>query len=243
MTGGQFLPGDLTSREIDQARFSWAATPGRQIIQWNSTQTLHYCRSATVLVQVTAPDEAAMQLEIEQKFPLANPAQTRRRLEELGLEFAAPVRQVDTYFAHPARDFAQTDEALRIRQVGDANAITYKGPKLDATTKTRRELELPIAPGVVAATQFAELLGLLGFCPVGIVSKDRQVAHLQRGGMAIEVCWDEIHELGVFLELEIVAPASQADAARGLLAQLAQQLELEVSERRSYLELLLAKTA
>ena len=44
----------------------------------------------------------------------------------------------------PCRDFAQTDEALRIRTVGDTSFVTYKGPKLDATTKTRRELELPL---------------------------------------------------------------------------------------------------
>ena len=38
------------------------------------------------------------------------------RLEELGGEYQAELRQVDSYFAHPARDFAVTDEALRIRR-------------------------------------------------------------------------------------------------------------------------------
>ena len=66
---------------------------------------------------------------------------------ELGATIEPPVVQVDQYFAHPARDFAQTDEALRLRRVGKQNFITYKGSKIDATTKTRREIELPLAPG------------------------------------------------------------------------------------------------
>ena len=52
-----------------------------------------------------------------------------------------PAEQVDTYFSHPARDFAATDEALRIRSIDQENFVTYKGPKLDATTKTRREID------------------------------------------------------------------------------------------------------
>jgi adenylate cyclase class 2 len=180
-----------------------------------------------------------MQLEIEQKFPLDNPAATRERLAAMGLEFAPPLKQVDTYFAHPARDFAQTDEAFRLRQVGEENALTYKGPKLDATTKTRRELELPLPAGVTTAVQFAELFGLLGFRPVGVVEKQRAVAHLARGGYQLEVCWDEISGLGAFLELEIVADSNEVDAARAVLAEFAAELGLTKSERRSYLELLL----
>ena len=87
-----------------------------------------------------------MKYEVEQKFPLADAAEAERKLVALGGPFSDPVEQVDRYFGHPARDFAKTDEALRIRRIGQENRITYKGPKLDAATKTRRELELPLAP-------------------------------------------------------------------------------------------------
>jgi len=78
-----------------------------------------------------------MQFEVEQKFPVADLADVENRLAALGATFVDEVVQVDRYFAHPSRDFAKTDEAIRIRQVGDANFITYNGPKIDTTTKTR----------------------------------------------------------------------------------------------------------
>src|ERR1700688_1176895 len=103
-----------------------------------------------------------MHFEVEQKFRIREPAAWLANLKARhGL--GEPEVQVDRYYAHPARDFAQTDEALRIRRIGQANYVTYKGPKLDTTTKTRRELELPLAPGDAGAAGFAELLEALGF--------------------------------------------------------------------------------
>src|ERR1043165_5986993 len=99
-----------------------------------------------------------MQFEVEQKFPLTSPAAIEQKLLQLAARESDRVEQIDAYFNHPSRDFAQTDEALRIRQVGQQNFITYKGPKVDATTKTRREIELPLGDGSVTAEQFAEVL-------------------------------------------------------------------------------------
>src|SRR5689334_8755809 len=103
-----------------------------------------------------------MHYEVEQKFPLPNTANTEAKLAELGAQFEPPIEQIDHYFRHPSRDFATTDEALRLRQVGPENFITYKGPKIDPATKTRRELELPLTDGPKTFAQFTELLGALG---------------------------------------------------------------------------------
>src|SRR5687768_1938645 len=113
-----------------------------------------------------------MQLEVEQKYPVANHEQVRAQLAGLGCVFRAPLEQADLYFAHPARNFAQTDEALRLRRCvtegsvaegsRDEACITYKGPKLDPTTKTRREIELPIT-GKDGYERYRELLEVLGF--------------------------------------------------------------------------------
>src|SRR3977135_480274 len=91
--------------------------------------------------------EAIMNLEVEQKFPVSDPARLEARLDEVGGAFKDASLQLDRYYAHPCREFARTDEALRIRTVGEANYFTYKGPKLDPTTKTRRETELAIESG------------------------------------------------------------------------------------------------
>ncbi len=182
-----------------------------------------------------------MTYEVEQKFPLRDAADVESRLAALGGFFSDPFEQVDRYFAHPARDFAQTDEALRIRRTGDENRITYKGPKLDATTKTRHELELPLAPGAQAAEDFSTLLLALGFRRVAEVKKRRRSMMLSWQGIEVQVVLDEVERVGRFVELEIAADASRVDAAKACLASLAQTLGLASSERRSYLELLLAQ--
>lgn len=62
-----------------------------------------------------------MKYEVEKKFPVDDLNEVVAKLEELSATFSEPVVQVDRYFAHPVRDFASTDEALRIRSVGTEN--------------------------------------------------------------------------------------------------------------------------
>jgi adenylate cyclase, class 2 len=210
-----------------------------------------------------------MRYEVEMKFPAVDRATLASRLADLGAAIGAPQSEVDVYFAHPARDFAKTDEALRIRRKGDCpnfrghrgeavvgengtvpydargeqscNFITYKGPKIDATTKTRREIELRLPPGEQAAQQWTDLIEALGFRPIGEVRKSRRKAHVDWQGRSVEISLDEVSGLGVFVELELIAEADGLDAARANIVSLAEALGLEGSERRSYLELLHAK--
>lgn len=184
---------------------------------------------------------AHMNFEVEQKFKIEDPAALIARLTALRVEMGEPKLQVDAYFRHPARDFARTDEALRIRRVGEVNCITYKGPKIDQTTKTRREIELPLAPGEMAAEQFAELLQALGFRPVAKVRKQRRYGAIQSGGLHVEIALDEVDRVGRFAELELAADEAGLDAARACLASLANELGLKQVERRSYLEMLLER--
>ena len=187
----------------------------------------------------------SMTLEVEQKFLLeaGEGTPTREeilaRLSALGCQWSAALEQVDRYFAHPARDFAETDEALRLRRVGDENRVTYKGPKLDALTKTRREIELPIEPGKAGLARFAELLEALSFRPVREVAKTRTPGVLDWQGRHIEIALDEVARVGLFVEIELVTHEEDADGAREAIKSLADQLGLTRSERRSYLEMLL----
>jgi adenylate cyclase class 2 len=183
-----------------------------------------------------------MPIEVEQKFSLPDSKRVLAKLIELGAESRLVVRQVDTYYAHPVRDFATTDEALRIRQVGEANFITYKGPKLDLRTKTRREIELPLAAGHQAAADYGELLDALGFEPVATVRKIRQILQVTRAGQTIEVALDQVDSVGTFIELEIVVTQDdQVDQAQQQIHGLASDLQLDQPVRSSYLELLLGE--
>jgi adenylate cyclase class 2 len=183
-----------------------------------------------------------MHLEVELKFRAEGQhglATIRERLVRLGARAVVMLDQADTYFAHPSRDFAATDEALRLRRVGERNCITYKGPKLDAATKTRRELELQLAEGAKAFDQFSELLAALGFRPVATVRKQREVLALDWESSPIEAALDSVAQIGEFIELETTADELSLTAARDGITSLAKQLGLSASERRSYLELLL----
>src|SRR5712692_7469076 len=145
-------------------------------------------------------------LEVEMKFPVAGFAVLERRLAEWGARGDAPRQDADHYFSAPDRDFARTDEALRLRRIGAANFVTYKGPKRDAQTKTRTEIEVAIAEGSHAAEEFARLLQKLGYRPVRKVRKHRRIFRWERGGYGLEVCLDDVDGLGHFAELEIQAP-------------------------------------
>jgi len=182
-----------------------------------------------------------MTFEVEQKFPVEELSAVEARLCELGAAVGAPRQQVDRYCAHPNRDFAQTDEALRIRRVGEANFVTYKGPKIDAATKTRREIEIALPAGAEGDAQFAALLEALGFRPVAEVRKQRRTARLVWQEQAVEAALDEVQGLGSYVELELGADEQGLDAARAALTALTARLGLEHPERRSYLELLLAQ--
>jgi len=177
--------------------------------------------------------------EVEQKFPVADMAALEARLVALGATVSGPQSQIDHYYAHPARDFASTDEALRVRRTDRASYLTYKGPKVDATTKTRREIELPLGPHEREVAAWEGLLEALGFTPVAEVSKYRRKAIIPWQGRQVEAALDEVIELGTFVELELVAEEGDVPSARALIASLAQQLGLSGSQRKSYLELLL----
>jgi adenylate cyclase class 2 len=181
-----------------------------------------------------------MPIEVEQKFRLLERSAIDARLASLNPSPPTATVQVDCYFAHPNRDFARTDEALRLRREGELNYITYKGPKLDQATKTRREIEVALPAGQPTADETAELLQALGFSRVAEVTKHRVESKVHWQGWEVGVSLDDVVGLGNFVELEIMADQRAVDAARECLASLAAHLGLGNCERRSYLELLLA---
>jgi len=184
-----------------------------------------------------------MRVEVEQKFHLEQVgavSRVRDTISALGGSWGESLQQTDSYFAHPVRDFSVTDEALRIRRQGDSCWITYKGPKLDSTTKTRQEIDTPLASSA-AADEMTEMFTALSFSQVADVKKSRQIAHIVWHDRQVEVALDEVPPLGHFVELEIVTSQDSLDAARAAITSLAEELGLTQSERRSYLELLLQR--
>jgi adenylate cyclase class 2 len=181
-----------------------------------------------------------MSYEVELKFAVDDREALVARLESMGAGAGRSVRQEDRYFNHPSRDFALTDEAFRIRRDGDHNCLTYKGPKVDATTKTRREIEVPFEPGDDARSKTAEMLRRLGFREVRTVAKTRVEYELSIESMVVHAVVDDVDGVGTYAELETIADESSLEKAKLTLTALAEKLGLTRSERRSYLELLLS---
>jgi adenylate cyclase class 2 len=180
-----------------------------------------------------------MHIEVEQKHKVEDGWDLAIQLAGLGAKLGEPIGQTDQYFAHPIRDFAKTDEALRIRTVPGGSFITYKGPKLDTKTKTRRELELPLSKEDPDGTRFAELLRALGFTPVATVRKLRREFQIHYAGYDVQGAYDLVDRLGAFVELELIADDSSVEVAKNIVDKVAQKLDLGPSVTQSYLEMLL----
>lgn len=165
------------------------------------------------------------------KVPLSDLEKVKNRVSELGGRDFGRLIQVDEYYSHPSRDFAITDEALRLRTENDLTVITYKGPKLDRETKTREEFEVSIANRATMAS----ILDRLGFKPVIKISKKRHVYGLK----GITVCFDSVVGLGDFIEFEV--DSDDVDRGKSAIFSLMREIGVSGSERRSYLELLMEK--
>ena len=182
-------------------------------------------------------------LEIEIKAKVPAHAHLIGRLRQEGFVLADTLLESDTYFNGGGRDFAKTDEALRLRSTENEvagtrkEAITYKGPKLDQFSKMRREYEV----GISDAPLMRELLCALGYAPVFTVKKRR--AYYTRG--EVSACVDTVEGLGTYVELEIIAEESgQSERAVEELFALLEELGVprESCTRKSYLELLLEQS-
>ncbi|OYR57681.1 adenylate cyclase [Halorubrum ezzemoulense] len=185
--------------------------------------------------------------EVEIKVP-ADLDATRERLREVGAEHVAAKRQRDTYYDAPHREFAETDEALRIRREmplsdGEGSAssaddpaatITYKGPLLDEASKTRAEHETGVDDGEALA---AALSGL-GFEPAATVEKRREFWAYD----GFTVTLDAVTGLDEYVEIErAVESEGEVDAAREAAIEALDRLGLDADDqvRTSYLGLLL----
>jgi adenylate cyclase class 2 len=185
--------------------------------------------------------------EVELKLR-ADHDSVRTALDDAGASLDRRVRQVDTYYDAPHRDFAETDEALRLREetregVGGSEGdeqpetttrITYKGPLVEAESKTREEHETAVADGDEAAG----ILAGLGFEPAAVVEKERTFFVLD----GYTVSLDRVDGLGEFVEVEAEAAESDdiADVREGA-ADVLCRLGLDPDDqiRTSYLGLLL----
>ena len=167
-------------------------------------------------------------LEIEIKSKIESPETIERRVTEMGGTFKKVVVEEDLYFNHPSRDFAKTDEAVRLRKTEGRFYLTYKGPKLDRLTKTREEISVEVKEW----DSTAAFLKKLGFQEVQAIKKRRRYLKLNE----YDIMLDDVKGLGSFIEVEKHGKYNPQELI-GFLASLG----IKGSETKSYLELMLEK--
>lgn len=158
---------------------------------------------------------------------------------EIGEPFEE-ITQIDTYFQSPTKDFQQTDEALRIRQIHTKEKtqkveITYKGPKLGNDMKVREEL-------TISAEKYSDALKIferLGFRSVAEIKKKR--VNWKKNSITISL--DEVIGLGTFIEAEMIVINGPNDimSSKKEISDFLKEVFPKWSgkdERLSYLELL-----
>ncbi len=168
-------------------------------------------------------------LEIEVKARVDDLSELREKLLEAGAESLGSNRQEDVYFQHPARDFARSDEALRLRKQEGRCTLTYKGPRIEEVTKTREELKVEVSDFEEAKV----LLEKLGFEEVSWVRKHRDYYTLK----GFKVMLDMVDGLGSYVEVEKPGESYEPRELLEFLGELG--IGEDAVERRSYLGLLL----
>lgn len=179
-------------------------------------------------------EREAMPMEIEVKAYAKDLKEVEEKIKSMGAKLVWEGEQMDTYYSHPSRNFAATDEALRVRIEEGKAFITYKGPKIDNISKTREEIKVQVED----ATAANDILKKLGFKEVGAVRKLRKKFLLGE----LKICLDTVENLGEFVEIEILEPFEDSktnmDELRTLVLKTMDELGLKEKERKSYLELL-----
>jgi adenylate cyclase class 2 len=202
--------------------------------------------------------ERVTMMEIEAKIRVSALEPVRARLRELKAEHRGMRVERDVYYNAPHRDFAVTDEALRVRYSErapvsggapapeeapvpgtvpvpeEAPVLTYKGPKLPGDgPKSREEICVAVEQGEL----LEQVLDRLGFRRTAQVVKERDLYLLEGATIAL----DRVETLGTFIEIEAPMGLSRKEAVRRI-TMLAEKLGVRgESLSLSYLEMLLSR--
>jgi len=194
-------------------------------------------------------------IEVEIKVKISDPNLIRKKFDNFNGIYKLSLHHEDTYFNMPKglRDFKQTDEALRLRKSTEFDRvnkelaqkinyfITYKGKKIDKTTKTREEIEVKIDE----IEAMKNLLKLLGFQEVFTVIKERELYDFKFKDTRIEALIDYIPILEQhFVEVELITESyDDVDENKEILFQFLENFGIKKQEsvRKSYLELIADK--
>lgn len=194
-------------------------------------------------------------IEVEIKVKISDPDLIRKQFKENNGVYKLSLLHKDIYFNMPKglRNFKKTDEALRLRKSiefhksykekskKNAYFITYKGKKIDDTTKTREELEIKIED----FDRMRSLLRNLGFQEIFTVKKERELYEFVFNNFHIDALIDYIPILNqYFIEVEFLSETqNNLESTKNKLFEFLGHFGISQQDsiRESYLELIAKK--
>ena len=148
--------------------------------------------------------------------------------------FVQHVRETDTYFYPPHKDFSVTEngrENLRVRQSVNRNELTYKNVRYKEGKYTHSiEKNARLDNGEDAI----EILSALGFRVHFVVDKSREI--FQDGDYKITI--DDVQGLGIFVEVEWSGKEGDESELQTACISKARELGLDKVQDKGYLTLL-----
>ncbi len=178
--------------------------------------------------------------EVEVKFKLNDQLEEKLHafLNKYSHALFIEEKITDVYYNHPCRDFRSTDEALRLRVVNEKANLTYKGPRLDAFSKVREEIEVKN----VDFQNLHNVLIKLGFVEFVRIVKIRRTYIIND----ITVSIDYLPELGKYAEVEKICKSQTEipNVQQELLDFLKNNIDSDIQkyvEPKTYLELILER--
>ena len=135
-------------------------------------------------------------IEIEMKFKIDH-SKIIPILINLGARNINTEFNHDIYYNHPHKNYKITDESFRVRQTDNDIYITYKGPKLNNESKSRKEINVTVNSDIIH-----EMLGYLEFQKEAEVKKTRSIWKLGK----YTICLDLVDNLGEYIEIEYILP-------------------------------------
>ena len=194
-------------------------------------------------------------IEVEIKVAISNPDSLKENLKKLNGKYIISLDHEDTYFNMPRklRNFKKTDEALRLRKSIEFNKynkenttlirafITYKGKRIDQTTKTREEIEVEIKN----LEKMKKLFENLGFREIFTVKKERELYEFNFKNEKIEVLIDFLPILNQnFMEAEVIVESKkEVPLVKEKVFEFLKKFGISKTDsiRESYLELIAKK--
>lgn len=143
----------------------------------------------------------------------------------------------DYYFNHPCRNFAESDEALRLRKrncsLSRSYVLTYKGPRESDLSKVKIREEIEVFFDEKELSSILTIFEKLGFKLITHFNKKREIY----SGRGLSASIDLLHGVGYYLELEL-----EAQGERGYFENIVQELIKKlgaVPVEKTYLEICL----